>query len=281
MIPEIRTFPQGEIPAVGALYSHFTHASHYRPPTTQVAVRLRESPTPDRLLGLREAATAADPSLRVLRIETATQRRTAFLGAGALTALAVAVFGVAGLVMAVVAVLGQGAPRPPAAGPASSPSAAALGASPARSQWEAARPIVIADARRACCWEEFSRGSERPNWSPAFRGWRAPSRLQAALPGLLVAGISGIGAWGVRSAGAPSRALGGNPLRLIAPLAQTPAASRVAPIRLGIPGSPLQDRVSGPDEPEVPKFADGSSTSGRCRALLRGPPRRRRRVGDR
>ena len=193
VIPEIRTFPQGEVPAVGALYSHFTHASHYRPPTTQVAVRLRETPTPDRLLELREAATAADPSLRVLRIETATRRRTAFLGTGALTALAVAVFGLAGLVMAVVAVLGQVrhdflrrarefAIR------------RALGASPARSQWEAVRPIVIATLGGALlggvlAWIGAAELVGRFPWV------EPPSPVQAALPGLLVAGFAGIGAW--------------------------------------------------------------------------------------
>ena len=194
VVPEIRTFPQGEIPAVGSLYSHFTHASHYRPPTTQVAVRLRETPTPDRLLGLREATTAADPSLRVLRIETATRRRTAFLGAGALTALAVAVFGLAGLVMAVVAVLGQVrhdflrrarefAIR------------RALGASPARSQWEAVRPIVIATLGGALlggvlAWIGAAELVGRFPWV------EPPSPVQAALPGLLVAGLAGIAAWG-------------------------------------------------------------------------------------
>ena len=194
VVPEIRTFPQGEIAAEGSLYSHFTHASHYRPPTTQVAIRLREPPTPDRLLELREAVTAADPSLRVLRIETATRRRTAFLGAGALTALAIAIFGAAGILMAVVAVLGQ-VRHDLLRRAREFAIRRALGASPARSQWEAARPIVIATLGGVLlggvlAWIGAAELVARFPWV------EPPSRLPAALPGLLVAGISGIGAWG-------------------------------------------------------------------------------------
>ncbi len=108
VVPEVRSRERPPFPVEGSMFVPFGNSAPFPfPRPTQVVARLREPPGPDALLAIRNAAHSTDSALRVLKLETATCRRAALLGADAIATPAVGIFGAAGLLLALGSVVGQ------------------------------------------------------------------------------------------------------------------------------------------------------------------------------
>lgn len=112
---------------------------------TEVVVRFRGGLSPERLGGLAAIPKTVDPSLRVLKSETVRSRRTGMLGSSGLASVVLVVFSLAGLLLAVVGVVGHISDT---AAREAQPNAVrlALGAEPAIVVWQVVRRTGAAAA---------------------------------------------------------------------------------------------------------------------------------------
>ncbi len=107
VVPDVAVYPRGPLQTAGTLYAHHSQRSHASAMRWRYVVRFRDSPGPEQLTAVRRLVEESEMGLRILRLETDQDRRVALLGAGLLTTIAVSVFGVAGLLLTLLCVLGQ------------------------------------------------------------------------------------------------------------------------------------------------------------------------------
>ncbi len=108
----------GVVPAIGAFPAGRPQPTMYQPfgvsrqpffPRSRavLAVRFRDSVEPEDLARLAELPAATDPALRALRVESVRQYRERRLGGPLLGAVALGVFAICGVLLALVGAIGQ------------------------------------------------------------------------------------------------------------------------------------------------------------------------------
>ncbi len=193
VVPETRSRGPAPFAVEGAMFVPYGGSRHFTPPVTEVVARLRETPAPESLLALRNAALTVSPALRVLKVETAALRRASQLGADAIATLAIVVFGISGLLLAVGSVVGQvhGDLRRRGREFAIRQ---AVGAAPIRIHWEAARPVLLAAGVGAAFGVLLS-WLGLPVLGAHFLWLEEPSAYLVLLAGAVVALSAGLAAW--------------------------------------------------------------------------------------
>ena len=142
MVPDLRVFPdRSTFPTAYAPFA--IPPPHIGNPKVELVARFRDGPTPAQVAALGRLPPEVDPSMRVTAATSVRERRIRLLGAPLLAGVALGIFAIAGLVLAVVGGIGHIADfvvreaRPTAV-------RTALGADPDLLVWGAFRSTALA-----------------------------------------------------------------------------------------------------------------------------------------